>query len=169
MMILVTGGSKSGKSAFAESLFSEFKGRKYYIAAMKPYGSEAFRAIEAHQKMRSGKGFETIEKYNDIAHIEIEPGQAVLLECIGNLTANEMFDSGRIIDPGDNIISGLEHLRSRSELFAAVTSEVSSDGIEYSAETMKYMEILGKINRAAAMMSDQVYECVYGIPLKLKG
>ena len=56
MTVLVTGGSKCGKSHFAESLFNDFPGEKIYIATMQPYGEEAFAAIERHRKMRSGKG-----------------------------------------------------------------------------------------------------------------
>ena len=63
MTVLVTGGSKCGKSHFAESLFNDLEGEKIYIATMQHYGEEAFAAIERHRKMRSGKGFETIEQY----------------------------------------------------------------------------------------------------------
>ena len=41
MMTLLTGGSKCGKSAFAERILAAFSGQKYYIAAMQPYGSDA--------------------------------------------------------------------------------------------------------------------------------
>ena len=71
MMELVIGGSGSGKSAYAETavcrcrrFLSEGINREvplYYIADMIPYGRETEKKIEAHRKMRSGKGFETLE------------------------------------------------------------------------------------------------------------
>ena len=60
MTTLITGGSKCGKSSFAEKLLNDFTGRKIYIATMQPFGADAFEAIERHRKMRAGKGFETL-------------------------------------------------------------------------------------------------------------
>lgn len=168
MITLVTGGSKSGKSAFAEKTAGNFSGKKYYIATMKPYGDEAFQAIERHRKMRAGKGFLTIEKYTDLGEINFSERGAVLLECMGNLCANEMFGE-EIVNPVDKIISGIKHLESISEKLVIVTNEVGSDGINYSPETMQYIACMGEINRNIGKIADNIIECVYGIPLVLKG
>ena len=71
MTTLVTGGSKCGKSSFAEKMLEGFPGRKVYIATMQPFGEDASEAIERHRKMREGKGFETVEKYTDIHEISL--------------------------------------------------------------------------------------------------
>ena len=61
MLALVTGGSGSGKSAWAEDLvLSLGEGRRIYIATMYPFDEESHRRIERHRKMRAGKGFETV-------------------------------------------------------------------------------------------------------------
>lgn len=169
MTVLVTGGAKCGKSHFAEMLFSGFEGRKLYIATMQPYGEEAFEAIERHRKLRSGKGFETIEKYTDIDEINLPESCGILLECNANLCANEMFKDENITDPTEKIIRGFEHLKRRAKLFVMVTNEVGNDGVSYESGTAKYIEIMGEINRHAAKISDIVVECVYGIPVPLKG
>lgn len=169
MTVLVTGGSKCGKSHFAESLFNNFSGEKIYIATMQPYGDEAFAAIERHRKMRSGKGFETIEKYTDIGGVNVPEGCGVLLECMGNLCANEMFCGEEMTYPADIIIDGIKQLRSRTKLLVIVTNEVGSDGISYAKGTAEYIRAMGEINRRTAELSDLVVECVYGVPVPLKG
>ncbi len=169
MTILVTGGSKCGKSGFAEKILDNYKGRKIYIATMEPYGDDAFEAIERHRKMRFGKGFETAEKYRSINELVIPENSAVLLECMGNLIANEMFVGDEIRDPAEKIISGIENLKNQTELLVIVTNEAGSDGIKYADGTMKYIEVIGRINQRIAGISDEVYECVFGIPIKLKG
>lgn len=169
MMTLVTGGSKCGKSSFAERLLDEFEGEKYYIATMQPFGEEAFAAIARHQKMREGKGFSTIECYTDLAELILPEGCAVLLECVGNLCANEMFRSDVIRDPVPPVMEGIMHLRSRTSQIVVVTNEVGSDGITYTPETMEYIRNIAKINRQIATLSDTVIECVAGIPIVLKG
>ena len=169
MTTLITGGSKCGKSSYAEKLIEGFGGRKIYIATMQPYGEEAFAAIARHREMRRGKGFVTVEKYTDIDEIEIPAGSTVLLECIGNLLANEMFRDGNIYDPSDKIISGLRYISNLTKIFVIVTNQVGSDGIKYPEGTDRYISLIGKINSAAAEISDNVVECVYGIPVVLKG
>lgn len=169
MMTLVTGGSKCGKSRYAESLFEDFGGKKYYIATMKPYGEEAFSAIERHRKIRMGKGFETIEKYTDLHEVTVEKNCGILLECTANLCANEMFSGKDIINPIDKIIIGFEYLKSNAELFVIVTNDVGCDGISYEGGTDEYIKVMGKINKYTAEMSDNVIECVYGIPVVMKG
>ena len=62
MMHLVTGGSGSGKSAYAEQQVLEAgDAPRYYIATMMPYGEEGRRRVEKHRRMRREKHFETIE------------------------------------------------------------------------------------------------------------
>ena len=169
MTVLVTGGSKCGKSHFAESLFNDFSGEKIYIATMQPYGDEAFAAIERHRKMRSGKGFETIEKHTDIGSVNVTESCGVLLECMGNLCANEMFCDEEMTYPADKIIDGIKQLKNRTKLLIIVTNEVGSDGISYAEGTAEYIRAMGEINRRTAELSDLVVECVYGVPVPLKG
>ena len=169
MTTLITGGSKCGKSSYAEKIFDNFCGRKLYIATMEPFCEEALAAIERHRKIRAGKGFETIEKYTDIDEIFLPGNCSVLLECMANLCANEMFRNENITDPTDKIICGIEALSRKAKQLVIVTNNVGCDGVKYDSGTMKYIEILGKINCRIAEISDNVIECVYGIPLPLKG
>ena len=101
MLILITGGSGSGKSEYAEKTALWLKEnisaeRVIYIATMMPYGKETMKKIERHRKMRAGKGFITEECYC-IKDIEEKIGfdyykkSVVIIECMSNLTANEIF------------------------------------------------------------------------------
>ena len=65
-----------------------------YIATMYPYGEETEKKIERHRMLRKGKGFETLEWYTGLKlHLEEGSlqGSDVLLECMSNLVANEMY------------------------------------------------------------------------------
>lgn len=71
MITLITGGSGSGKSAYAEKYIchaSNEKGykEKYYIATMQVFDDEGQRKIDRHRRLRAGKGFITIEQPRDI-------------------------------------------------------------------------------------------------------
>ena len=168
-MIMITGGSKCGKSRYAESLFQSITKNKYYIATMIPYGDEAESAIARHRKMRENKRFFTIEQYTDIDKSPIPMHSAVLLECMGNLVANEMFQDEKITDCTNKIIDNILSLNKKTDLLVIVTNQVGNDGITYASGTARYIESLGKINRVLSNYADCVIECVYGIPVKLKG
>ena len=170
MRILLTGGSAGGKSTFAEKLAVRFGGKLWYIAAMQPYGEESEKRIARHRAMRAEKGFETIERYTDIAGLAIPERGTVLLECLCNLTANEMFEpSGAGKDTVREILRGIDNLERQSSDLIVVTNDVGSDGGGYSELTMCYVDALGEINRILAARFDAVFELVCGIPLPLKG
>ena len=181
MMMLVIGGASCGKSAYAEEAARKGPVPRYYLAAMRPYGEEGLRRVERHRALRAGKGFETIERYTDLASLTLPPPDTdgsgikekrgtVLLECVGNLTANEMFDEeGNMSDPADRVVRGIAHLREQCRLLVVVTNNVGSDGVEYAESTRAYISSLGKINAALAAAADTVVEVVAGIPVLLKG
>ena len=167
MLTLVIGGSGSGKSRFAEDLLSRHEAEKWYLACMVPYGEDARERIRRHREMRRDKGFFTVERYTDIAGIDPPDTACCLIECLGNLTANEIFEpDGCGPDAAaDAIVSGILSLASRCRGVVAVTNDVGSAGHAYPPETLRYMQILGKINARIAAHADAVYELVCGIPL----
>ena len=170
MLILVTGGSGSGKSAFAEDrVLSLGEAKRIYIATMHPFDQESFKRIERHRKMRAGKGFDTIECYTGLKDVQISGDSVVLLECMSNLTANEMFEPE---GAGDNTVeevqAGVDALRERCAHLVIVTNDIFSDGITYDEVTALYQERLGEINRRIAAEADQAAEVICGIPLQLK-
>ena len=187
MLHLVTGGSGSGKSEYGENWLTgkENKGRDFiqreenylYIATMKPYGEEAKERIKRHRKMRSSKGFLTIECYQNLKKLNAfqETGQnfsGILLECMSNLVANELYLPDGSMRREDlvleEVLLGVENLKKQTDRLLIVSNEVTSDGIAYPAEIRTYQELLGKINQTLAKQADLVTEVVYGIPIKIK-
>lgn len=168
MMMLITGGSKSGKSRLAETVVTAAPPPHIYLATMMPFGQEAEEAIARHRRMREGKGFVTLEQFTDIGTAAIPAGSAVLLECMGNLCANEMFDACSP-DPAGKILDGIQTLAKKTSLLVIVTNDVGRDGIVYPPETMRYIRTLTEINAALSWHADCVMESVCGIPLVPKG
>lgn len=178
MLILVIGGSGSGKSEYAENLILQLaKGNKdsrlYYLATMKVYGEEGLKKVERHRKLRAGKGFETLEQTENIEMCirKSEKDSIVLLECMSNLVANEMFADDGIISESDvvkNITKDIDKLADYYKDMVIVTNNVFDDGVKYDDATMGYIRSLGKINQYLAKKADKVIEVVAGIPVMLK-
>ena len=170
MLTLVTGGSGSGKSAFAEDKVLAFgEAQRVYIATMHPFDEESHKRIERHRKMRAGKGFETIECYTGLKDVKLPSGCVVLLECMSNLVANEMFEEqGAHEQTVKDIMSGIDELVRQAAHVVIVTNEIFSDAVVFDKEMASYLEYLGKINQAVALRADEVVEVVYGIPVYQK-
>ena len=170
MFITVTGGSGSGKSAFAEEQILKFPpGNRIYIATMMCFDEESRKRVARHRQMRKDKQFETLECYTDLEHAAIPYGSTVLLECMSNLTANEIFSPDGAKDQAyEAVCRGRLHLKEQAGHVCVVTNEIFSDGISYDMETQNYQRVLGKLNAFLAEISDACYEVVYGIPLKFR-
>lgn len=171
MLILVTGGSGSGKSEFAENLVLQLHKKPYlYIATMYPFDEECHQRIARHRRMRAEKEFRTLECYTGLKKADASGCGTVLLECMSNLTANEMYQEGGAGDRcAEEILKGIRSVYGQCEHLVIVTNEIFSDGIEYDEETAKYQRYLGTINRQIAKLADLVVEVVYSIPVVRKG
>ena len=170
MLTIVTGGSGSGKSAFAEDKVLAFgEAQRVYIATMHPFDEESHKRIERHRKMRAGKGFETVECYTGLKDVKLPSGCVVLLECMSNLVANEMFEEqGAHEQTVNDIISVIDEMVRQAAHVVIVTNEIFSDAVVFDKEMASYLEYLGKINQAVALRADEVVEVVYGIPVYQK-
>jgi adenosylcobinamide kinase/adenosylcobinamide-phosphate guanylyltransferase len=181
MVTLVTGGSGSGKSEYGEQLIMESGAPlRYYIATMEVFGEEGRLKVARHRKLRAQKGFLTIEKKRDLHEISLpgEEKKAVLLECVSNLAANEMFcenaSGGSELETfmpealAEKLTDDISNLRKQADCLVIITNEVGADGREYDPSTAAYIRLLGEVNRRLARMADRVVEVVYGIPVVLK-
>ena len=100
MKALIVGGSGSGKSEYAEKLSLYLSPEtKLYIATMYPWDDESRERIKKHRRMRALRNFDTLECFcqlkEQVLSYRDEQGKAVpstvLLECMSNLVANEMY------------------------------------------------------------------------------
>lgn len=157
MITLITGGSGSGKSAYAEKYIchaSNEKGykEKYYIATMQVFDDEGQRKIDRHRRLRAGKGFITIEQPSDIQNAvsklqsesSLKTGRSALLECMSNLVANEMFP------PVD--ASGMQA--------AEAEKEALDDHKKKDYDTAQISRVSKKVLKEVSILSENVAELV---------
>lgn len=170
---LILGGSASGKSAYAEDIAVSYGGKRLYIATMQPFGNEADERIAKHRKMRENKGFTSLDCYIDIQRINMqEEYDTVLLECMSNLLANEIYREGgmgSIEKIVEHIMCGVNHILSHTNNLVIVSNDVGFDGDSYSDETLLYIQKLGELNCCLAKVADRVIEVVCSIPILVKG
>lgn len=165
MIYLVSGGVKSHKSKLAEGITEKYTGEKLYIATMENQSDEAKIRIEKHRAMRKNKNFITKELCRDFSSTDISNYNVVLLECLGNLCANHMFNGGSIKGLYDDI----DYLINNAENLVIVTNDISYDGINYSSEVNDYIKSLNNAASYIAEKADCLIEMVYGSMIIHKG
>jgi len=176
MIEVIIGGSASGKSEYAEKLAMTFNEKRYYLATMEAFDEEGKKRIAKHRKNREGKGFITLEKSRDIGNIDKYFGidladSTVLLECMTNLVANEMFNGSEALSieaTVKKVLKDIKELENKSKRLVIVTGNVFEDGASYDEHTMNYICAMGKINAALAKMAVSLTELVAGIAIKVK-
>lgn len=173
MLLLITGGSGSGKSEYAEKravqLWQQAPGRLLYVATMEPYDEESYGRIQRHRNMRKDKHFTTIECYTHLEELAVGPQDTVLLECVSNLAANEMYsEKGRGEEASEYILTGIRRLAKNAANLVIVGNNVFEDGILYDASTRRYLAQMAGIQNETAREADEVVEVICGIPLQTK-
>lgn len=170
MRTLIFGGANCGKSHYAEKLAMDCGGRRAYVATMQPFGQGAQERIVRHRAARSGKGFVTVERYRELGGLDLRGFDTVLVECLGNALANELFSPGADGDRAKaKLLESLASLERQTKNLILVSNDVFSDGISYLRETEAYIRILGDIHRRLTVEWEGCVELVCGIPLWHKG
>ena len=172
MLIFVFGGSGSGKSEYAEKRISEAgEMPRYYVATMEPFGKEGKKRIERHRKLRSGKGFTTVECATHLEGLRLPEKGAVLLEDMSNLLANEIWsENGRgwSQDLSEDICRSIERLADGQQLTVVVGNDIHRDGEPQTPEMEQYASLLAECQTRLAALADEVVEVVCGIPIILR-
>ena len=172
MLVFVFGGSGSGKSEYAEQRILEAgEMPRYYVATMEPFGDEGKKRIERHRKLRSGKGFVTIECATRLEQIKLPEKGAVLLEDLSNLLANEIWSqNGRGWSEylAEDICRTIKDLSDEHPLLAVVGNDIHRDGEAQTSEMEQYASLLAECQTRLAALADEVVEVVCGIPIMVK-
>lgn len=175
--ILITGGSRSGKSAFAQQKAERIDGSRLFIATCPVLDDEMAKRIRRHMQDRQHSGFETIEEQLDIAGQlkAAESYNVILVDCL-TLWINNLMYAAEMNSSEMN--EDLVAVKS-SELVAAakdcpgvtifVTNEVGLGVVPESEAGRLYRDLVGRCNQNVAAACDSVYLVSCGIPIQLKG
>lgn len=178
MIIFITGGQRSGKSTFAEGLLKD-KLNVGYIATSIVTDGEMEERVNIHRNSRP-RQWRTIEAYRDIAS-NIGDEDIYILECLGTMTGNIMYDHTKDLDSIDGevskvieeeIFSEIEKLinaiKEKDKDLIIVTNEVGFSLTSTNQVGRVYTDILGRINQRVARFCDEAYLVVSGMEVRLK-
>jgi adenosylcobinamide kinase/adenosylcobinamide-phosphate guanylyltransferase len=166
----ITGGARSGKSAFAEKLASELAGKRAYLATAQALDPEMAARIEKHRKDR-GLAWDTYEEPLAVAELLKKLSgryDVVLLDCLTLWLSNVIAHTN-----GDDVVSfRSEELVSAIKDFSGgciiVSNEVGLGIVPDNPLARKFRDFAGILNQRVAQTADEVYFTAAGIPIKIK-
>jgi adenosylcobinamide kinase/adenosylcobinamide-phosphate guanylyltransferase len=173
MLTLITGGARSGKSRFAQSLCREAT-RVVYIATALPCDEEMRDRIARHRASRPAE-WATVEEPIAVAEVatrHVDQTSILLIDCITVWLSNLLYEwrdrdfssvEQRVSDQTAQLIDISQHGN-----IIAVTNEVGSGIVPESAVARNFRDIQGLVNQQIAQAADVVYFLVSGIPARIK-
>lgn len=173
-VILVTGGARSGKSTYAETVCEKLcsdSSKRAYLATSVAFDDEMKDRILKHQERRKDKYF-TVEEPVYIADaIKALEGKAsvLLIDCLTVWTNNLLYylkDDSLIEMQVNNLISEIENA---SFDIVLVTNETGSGIVPDNALARSFRDKAGIINQKVAQVATDVIMTVCSIPFAVKG
>lgn len=172
-IIFVLGGTRSGKSEYAETLAMDSK-RVAYIATCICCDKEMESRIDIHRKRRPAE-WTTFEEPRNIAAIVPHLNgkfDTVLIDCLTIYTSNLLLDTQEIRLGMEDILKNtkamITALKSSSCKSIIVSNEVGLGVVPESSLGRKFRDIAGSVNKFVASEADRVFFIVSGIPMKIK-
>jgi adenosylcobinamide kinase/adenosylcobinamide-phosphate guanylyltransferase len=175
-LILILGGARSGKSAYAERLARERGGEVLFVATATAGDDDMARRIAAHRADRPA-AWRTLEAPDGIAGrvaAAHDMAPTIILDCLTLLTSNILLAHeaageeavARALDA--EIDALLARIASDSATWIIVSNEVGMGLVPPYPLGRAYRDLLGRINARVAARADRAYLLVAGLPLDLK-
>lgn len=175
-ILYISGGSRSGKSHYAEQRATALSGPRSYIATCPVIDDEMADRIARHRQQRAAHDWITVEEPRALAmalHAS-QDSAVVLVDCITLWINNLLYDAEQqqqtlteqqITDLTHQLIAASRR-GLRTVIF--VSNELGMGLVPADAVSRRYRDLVGRCNQILAAAADEVVFMVSGLPLTLK-
>lgn len=168
-VVLVGGGVRSGKSAFAVSLARLLGARRVFVATAEALDDEMRARVAAHRRAR-GEAFRTVEEPLDVpaALRVLRDVDVVVIDCLTLWLSNLLLRGDSI----ERILARVEDLAGvldrRTFHAIVVTNEVGMGIVPDTPLGRAFRDVSGLAHQQFTRRADEVYFAVLGTLLRIK-
>lgn len=176
-IVLITGGTRSGKSVFAEKYAAAQSDRVAYIATAHVYDQEMQMRVTMHRKRRpdTWQTFEAPYHAEQVLPEAVKRADIILFDCLTIYTSNLLLAENVPANPEERfqyvmkeIDTLVDSCRKSQATILFVTNEVGMGIVPENALAREYRDVAGMVNQKIAACADEVYLVVCGLPVELK-
>ncbi|MFA6414137.1 MAG: bifunctional adenosylcobinamide kinase/adenosylcobinamide-phosphate guanylyltransferase [Syntrophales bacterium] len=188
-IVMITGGSRSGKSTFAQQLAESLSETRTYLATCPVIDGEMADRIEKHRRDRQDGRWHTIEEEIDLAgalgqgmregsgkgEVEKKKEGVILVDCLTLWINNLLYQAerrGASLSEADIVAASqgvLRAARSYEGTVIFVSNEVGLGIVPDHFSGRLFRDLAGRCNQVFAREADAVVFMVSGIPIWIKG
>jgi len=167
MIILITGGARSGKSRFAQEQALARTDRPIYVATARQWDDDFQARIRRHQQDRS-EAWRSFEAEKEVSALPLA-NEVVVIDCVTLWLTNFFLDLQYHIQAALQAFQHeIDQLAQLPGTFLIVTNEIGMGVHAESDIGRKFTDLQGWANQYVAQRSDEVYLMVSGIPVRVK-
>jgi adenosyl cobinamide kinase/adenosyl cobinamide phosphate guanylyltransferase len=166
LLVLVTGGARSGKSRFAERRLEGLAPAPWsYIATAQPLDAEMEARIATHRQRRGDRFFTIDAPYDAAQALREAKGAGALLDCITLWLSNRLLRG----DSDESLLAAADELTASVRVpTVMVTNEVGDGIVPENPLARRFRDLAGLVNQRLAARANEVFLIVSGLPLQLK-
>ncbi|HPN84382.1 MAG TPA: bifunctional adenosylcobinamide kinase/adenosylcobinamide-phosphate guanylyltransferase [Victivallales bacterium] len=167
-IVLVTGGTRSGKSSFSLSLAKLAK-RPHFVATGWAGDNEMKERIQKHQRERGKKWTTVEERFNLLEALKKcseNKADFVVVDCLTIWISNLMLEGKNWQKEVADLTDKIKSLKIPKIIF--VTNEVGLGIVPADKLSRKFRDAAGFTNQKIAGIADEAYLSVCGIQIRLK-
>ena len=167
MIIMITGGARSGKSSYALQLALQLSNNPVYVATARRWDNDFEKRIRRHQQERDDR-WTSVEEEKYISHLGLE-NKTVVIDCVTLWLTNFFVDHKNDIDAClQECKKEIDTLKEKPGQFIIITNELGM-GVHAESEVgRKFTDLQGWMNQYIAGKASKVIFMVSGIPLTIK-
>ena len=177
-LLLVLGGARSGKSAYAQQLAQELGGSHVlFVATAQAWDEEMTHRIAQHRQERpaSWRTLEAPQHVGQAIALALEDATVVLVDCLTLLVSNTILRLSETPNPAmaaEAVQAELTALsqtcQANTATYIVVSNEVGLGLVPDNPLGRLYRDLLGRANQTLAAQAEAVYFMVAGLPVEVK-
>src|SRR4029453_17702479 len=177
-LLLILGGARSGKSAYAQRLAQELGGdHVLFVATAEAWDQDMAQRIARHRQERPApwRTLKTPRQVGQAIALHLHDTAVILVDCLTLLVSNTLLHCGASPDPAtaeaavqEEVTALVQTCQTSAATCIVGSNEVGLGLVPDNPLGRLYRDLLGRANQTIAAQAEAVYFMVAGLPVDVK-